>query len=55
MLSTTSALLYVGSSFDLSITNNTGSDAPLTLTSSNPEVATIDEFGHVKALKAVRP
>ncbi len=52
VLSTTSALLYVGSSFDLSITNNTGSDAPLTLTSSNPEVATIDEFGHVKALKA---
>ena len=50
VLSTTSALLYVGNSFDLSVNNNTGSDAALTRTSSNPEVATIDEFGHVVAL-----
>ena len=51
VLSTTSALLHVGSTFDLSISNNTGSDASLTLTSSAPEVATIDEFGHIVALK----
>lgn len=50
VLSTTSALLNVGDYFDLSVNNNTGSDAALTRTSSNPEVATIDEFGHVEAL-----
>lgn len=50
VLSTTSGLMYVGDTFDLSVNNNTGSDAALTRTSSNPEVATIDEFGHVEAL-----
>ena len=30
--------------------NNTGSTAPITRTSSNPEVATVDEFGHVVAV-----
>jgi hypothetical protein len=42
VLSTTSALLYVGETFDLNVINNTGSDAELVRTSSNPEVATID-------------
>lgn len=51
-LSTTSALLHVGGSFDLNVCNNTGSNAPITITSSNPEVATVDEFGHIVALKA---
>lgn len=50
VLSTTSALLYVGGSLDLSVNNNTHSDAPITRTSSNPEVATVDEFGHIVAL-----
>ena len=50
VLSTTSALLKVGQTFDLSVINNTGSDAPLTRTSSNPEVATVDEFGHIVAV-----
>ena len=50
VLSTTSALLYVGETFDLNVINNTGSDAELVRTSSNPEVATIDEFGHIVAL-----
>ncbi len=51
-LSTTSALLHVGSSFDLNVCNNTGSDAPITTTSSNPQVATVNEFGHIEALQA---
>ena len=50
VLSTTSALLHVGNTFDLIVNNNTGSDAPLTFTSSNPEVATVDEFGHIQTL-----
>lgn len=50
LLSQTSALLHVGNSFDLSVIDNTGMDAPITRTSSNPEVATIDEYGHVEAL-----
>lgn len=50
ILSTTSARLHVGNSFDLSVINNTGSDAPLTRTSSDPSVATVDEFGHVVAI-----
>ena len=50
ILSHTSALLYVGQSFDLSVNNNTGSDALITRTSSNPAVATVDEYGHVVAL-----
>lgn len=52
VLSTTSALLHVGNSFDLNVCNNTGSDAPITITSSDPEVATVDEFGHIVAQKA---
>ncbi|MGN0979780.1 MAG: S8 family serine peptidase [Candidatus Avoscillospira sp.] len=51
VLSTTSALLYVGQSFDLSVNNNTeDTEAPLTRSSSNPAVATVDEYGHVVAL-----
>ena len=52
-LSQTSALLHPGDSFELSVNNNTGKDdSVLTRTSSNPEVATIDEFGMITALKA---
>ena len=50
ILSQTSALLYVGGEFDLSVIDNTGVDGTLFRESSNPEVATIDEFGHVVAL-----
>ncbi len=50
ILSTTSALLYVGSSFDLNVINNSGSDAEIIRASSNPEVATIDEYGHIEAI-----
>ena len=50
-LSQTSARLYPGQSFDLSVNNNTGSTAPITHTSSNPEVATVDENGVVTAHK----
>ena len=49
-LSQTSALLYVGDSFDLSVVDNTGTDEELIYTSSNPEVAVIDEAGSVIAL-----
>ncbi len=50
ILSNTSALLYVGESFDLNVIDNTKSGKALVRTSSNPEVATIDEFGHVVAV-----
>lgn len=50
VLSTTSARLHRGSTMDLSVINNTGSDAPITRTSSNPEVATIDEHGLITAI-----
>ncbi len=50
VLSQTSALLHPGSSFDLSVIDNTGDDAPITRTSSNPEVATVDETGKVTAI-----
>lgn len=50
LLSQTSARLHVGNEFELSVINNTGSDAGITRTSSNPEVATIDEYGKVVAL-----
>ena len=50
ILSTTSAKLYVGESFDLNVIDNTNSDAPITRISTNPEVATVDEFGHIEAL-----
>lgn len=50
ILSQTSALLYVGDEFDLSVNNNTDSATPVTRTSTNPEVASVDEFGHIVAL-----
>lgn len=51
VLSQSSALLHPGSEFELSVNNNTGdTEAVLTRTSSNPEVATIDEYGMVKAV-----
>lgn len=50
ILSASSALLYTGESFDLNVIDNTGSGADLVRISSNPEVATIDEFGHVTAI-----
>lgn len=51
VLSQTSALLHPGSEFELSVNNNTGdTESVLTRTSSNPEVATIDEYGKVKAI-----
>ncbi len=49
-LSQTSARLHPGESFDLSVNNNTGSSAAITRTSSDPSVATVDEFGHVVAV-----
>lgn len=45
-----SGLLYVGDEFDLEVVDNTGSGLPLIYTSSNPEVATVDEYGHVVAV-----
>ena len=53
VLSQTSALLHVGDEFDLSVNDNTkDEESSLTRTSSNPEVATIDQYGHVKAISA---
>lgn len=51
VLSRTAALLHPGNEFDLSVNYNTeDTTAELTRTSSNPEVATVDEFGNVKAI-----
>ena len=50
ILSNTSALLYVGDEFDLNVIDNTKSGKDLIRSSSNPEVATIDEFGHIVAV-----
>ena len=51
VLSQTSALLHPGQQFELSVNNNTdGIDNTITRTSSNPEVATVDEYGVVKAI-----
>lgn len=50
VLSQTSALLHPGNSFDLSVIDNSGQEGTITRTSSNPEVATIDEYGHVTAV-----
>ena len=50
VLSTTSARLHVGSTFDLTVIDNSHADAPITRVSSNPEIATIDEYGHIVAL-----
>ena len=49
-LSQTTALMYAGNEFELSVIDNTGLEGELTRTSSNPEVATIDEFGMVTAI-----
>ena len=49
-LSQTSALLYAGGEFELSVIDNTGIEGELVRSSSNPEVATINEFGMVKAI-----
>ena len=49
-ISQTSALMYVGGEFELSVTDNTFIEGDLVRTSSNPEVATIDEFGMVRAI-----
>lgn len=49
-LSQTSALMYPGESLILSVNNNTDSDQPVERTSSDPSVATIDEFGNVVAV-----
>ena len=53
-LSQTSARLHPGQSFDLSVNNNTGSTAPITWTSFNPEVATVDENGVVTDVALVQ-
>ena len=53
VLSQTSALLHPGEEFDLSVNNNTeNSNSNITRISSNPEVATVDEYGHVIAVSA---
>ncbi len=52
VLSQTSALLHPGSTFNLSVIDNSGQDGAITRTSSNPAVATIDEFGKVTAVAA---
>ncbi len=49
-LSQTSALMYVGGEFELSVLDNTGIEGDLIRTSSNPEVATVDEFGKIVAV-----
>lgn len=50
VLSQTSALLSVGDQFNLSVIDNTDAGKEITRTSSNPEVATVDEQGLVTAL-----
>ncbi|MBR5487407.1 MAG: Ig-like domain-containing protein, partial [Phascolarctobacterium sp.] len=50
LLSQTSALMYEGGEFELSVIDNTGIDGELVRTSSNPDVATIDEFGTIRAI-----
>ena len=49
-LSQTSALMYVGGEFELSVIDNADGEGALVRTSTNPEVATIDEFGVVRAV-----
>ena len=49
-LSQTSALMYVGGEFELSVIDNTFIEGDLIRSSSNPAVATIDEFGTIKAI-----
>lgn len=50
VLSYTSALLHPGETMELQVVDNTEEGGALTRTSSNPEVATVDEFGTVTAV-----
>lgn len=50
VLSTTSARLYVGDTFELNILDNTGDDLPITRSSEKSEVASIDEYGIITAV-----
>lgn len=50
VLSTTSARLRVGDTFELSVIDNTGSHSVISRSSENPEVATTDEYGIIKAI-----
>lgn len=53
ILSQTSALLKIGQSIELSVNNNSSDlESELIRTSSNPEVATIDEYGCITAIAA---
>ena len=52
VLSQTSALLDIGDQFNLSVIDNTDANGVITRTSSNPEVATVDETGLVTAVGA---
>ncbi len=49
-LSQKTALLNVGGSFELNVIDNSGIEGELVRESSDPDVATIDEFGKVTAL-----
>ena len=49
-LSQTSALMYVGGEFELSVIDNTFFEGELTRSSSDESVATIDEFGMIRAV-----
>ncbi len=50
MLSYTSALLHPGETMELQVVDNTENGGALTKTSSNPDVATVDDFGIVTAV-----
>lgn len=50
LLSQTSALLHPGSTFELSVVDNSDAGAAITRTSSDPDVAVVDEFGNVTAV-----
>ena len=41
---------YPGEEFDLAVIDNTGVEGTITYTSDNPEVATVDENGHIVAV-----
>lgn len=49
VLSQKRALLYTGSSFELSVNDNTGEEGELSRISTRPDVASIDEFGKITA------
>jgi hypothetical protein len=48
-LSTYKEVLYAGDTYELQVTDNTGKTGEVMLTSSNPEVAEIDEEGKITA------